>query len=113
MREWEVQLLYEDFIEDYVLWLWETRPSGRQVSGASGRKYVSSVRAWYHRLRRVQLGLGAAGSRIADLARGYGRLVPQPPPLERWGISPERLVAAWAAVRAPVQAPTSRTHACR
>ena len=87
----DYRVLVEDLVEDYAVWLAEYRPSGRQVSHKSIRKYVSSVRGWYHRFYRAELGLGAKASRIASLMRGYARLVDQPPPLERHGCTPEAL----------------------
>ena len=47
---------------------------GRQASHKSIGKYVSSVRAWYRRFYKAELGLGARGSRIVDILKGYGRL---------------------------------------
>ena len=89
--EYEYRVLIEDLVEDYAIWLAQYRPSGRQVSHKSIGKYVSSVRGWYHRFYRAELGLGAKASRISSLMRGYARLVEQPPPLERHGCAPEAL----------------------
>ena len=54
-------------------------------------KYVSQVRAWYQRRTRAVLGLGAEGSRISDVLKGYARKVDQPLPLERHGCMPDDL----------------------
>ena len=81
----------EDRIEDYAVWLAVWRPSGRQVSSKSIGKYVSSLRGWYNRFYRTDLGLGAKASRVSELMRGYARLVDQPPPIERHGCPPNAL----------------------
>ena len=67
------------------------RPSGRQASHKSIGKHVSTVRAWYHRFYRAELGQGAKASCIADILKGYGRAVDQPPPMERIGCAPADL----------------------
>ena len=53
------------------------RPSGKQASHKSIGKYVSTIRAWYRRFYRAELGQGAKGSRIADILKGYtgGRMI--------------------------------------
>lgn len=89
----EYQEAVEDLLEDMCVWICDSRPSGRQVSAESCKKYVSSVRAWYRRCYRATLGLGASGSRIADVLKGYARLVDQPPKLEREGCLPAQLEA--------------------
>jgi hypothetical protein len=66
----EYQEAVEDLLEDMCVWICDSRPSGRQVSAESCKKYVSSVRAWYRRCYRATLGLGASGSRIADVLKG-------------------------------------------
>lgn len=57
------------------MWLATFSPSGKQVSGKSISKYVSSVRGWYKRFYRARLGLGAEGSRIPDILKGCAREV--------------------------------------
>ena len=88
---YDYRVAAEDLLEDYAVWLAEYRPSGRQVSHKSILKYVSSVRGWFRRFYRAELGLGAAASRIPALMRGYARLVDQPPPRERHGCDPAAL----------------------
>ena len=88
----------EDRLEDFAIWYVTYEPFGNRVSHTSIGKYVSQVRAWYHRITRVVLGLGAEGSRIADVLKGYARLVDQPPPLEREGCMPDDLRAGLDAV---------------
>ena len=88
----------EDRLEDFAIWYATYEPFGNRVSHTSVGKYVSQVRAWYHRITRVVLGLGAEGSRIADVLKGYARLVDQPPPLEREGCMPDDLRAGLDAV---------------
>jgi hypothetical protein len=90
--------LIEDRIEDFAIWYVTFKPYGRDVSHQSMGKYVSQVRAWYHRTTRGVLGLGAEGSRVADVLKGYARLVDQPPPLEREGCMPDDLRAGIDAV---------------
>ena len=85
------RLAAEDTLEDYAVWLAVFAPSGRQISHKSVGKYCSSVRAWYKRFYRAQLGLGARDGRIPDILKGYARLVDQPPPLERHGCAPAAL----------------------
>jgi hypothetical protein len=82
----------EEALEDYAVWLAVCRPSGKQVSHASILKYVSGTRSWYRRYARRALGMGAEGSIIRDLLKGYARLIDQPPPLERLGCTPEDLM---------------------
>ena len=87
----EARLAVEDILEDYAVWLATYAPSGRQVSHTSIGKYCSSVRAWYRRFCRAQLGVGARDGRIGDILKGYARLVDQPPPRERHGCAPAAL----------------------
>ena len=84
---WEVRL------EDYAIWVAYSRPSGRQVSHASVLKYCSETRGWVVKstVPPIRLGLGADVSRIPALMRGYAREVPQPPSMERVGVTPEDL----------------------
>ena len=88
----------EDRIEDFAIWYVTFKPYGNDVSHQTMGKYVSQVRAWYHRATRGVLGLGAEGSRVADVLKGYARLVDQPPPLEREGCMPDDLRAGLDAV---------------
>ena len=97
MRQHSFQLLYEGWIEDCMVWVFTTRPSGRPVSIVSCGKYASEARGAYRRMRSARLGLPAPETRIADMVKGCSRTHPQPPPLERWGVSPQQLVMAWAA----------------
>ena len=91
MRDFEVASFWEDVLEDYAIWYVTFKPHGSEVSGETMGKYISQVRAWYKRRTRMRLGLGAEGSRIADILKGYRRLVDQPPPLEREGCMPDDL----------------------
>jgi hypothetical protein len=81
----------EERLEDFAVWYAVCRPSGRQASHKSIGKYCSSVRAWYRRFYSAELGQGAKGSRIQDILKGYGRVVDQPPPMERVGCAPSDL----------------------
>ena len=90
-RTYDTLVDVEDDLEGFVVWLAVTRPSGRQIAGDSISKYVSTLRAWYRRWYRAELGLGAAVGRIPDILRGYRRDVPQPPKLEREGCTPAML----------------------
>jgi hypothetical protein len=91
MRDFEVASFWEDVLEDFAIWYVTFQPHGNAVSGETMGKYVSQVRAWYQRRTRTRLGLGAEGSRVADILKGYRRLVDQPPPLEREGCMPDDL----------------------
>ena len=91
----------EDTLEDFALWVAVMRPSGRQCSADTIKKYVSEVRAFlFRRLRRVY-GRGSASSLIPDLLAGYARVVDQPPRLERDGCTPEGLLRGMEALRLP------------
>ena len=90
MRDFAVAGAWEDILEDFAIWYVTFKPHGRVVSVETMGKYISQVRAWYRRKTRVVLGLGAEGSRIADILKGCARLVDQPPPLEREGCMPSR-----------------------
>jgi hypothetical protein len=96
--DFDYRLFWEERLEDYALWLVVFKPSGKFISGNSLLKYCSSVRAWLLRFHRVTLGLGAAGGRIRDIAKGFATLVDQPPPLERIGCTPADLVTGMAGV---------------
>jgi len=99
MQDFDFKERYEDYLEDYAIWVSVAQPGGRgTVSHGSIGKYVSSVRGWYRRARRTVMGVGAAASRVSDILRGYGRLVPQPPPRERFGVAPASLALAWGAL---------------
>ena len=91
----------EEDLEDFAVWLAVERPSGRQVNHESIGKYVSSVRGWYRRFYRAELGLGAKASRIGDILKGYAREVPQPPRLDREGCTPSDLAAGMRALETP------------
>ena len=92
--------MVEGRLEDFAVWYAVCWPSGRQASNKSIGKYVSSVRAWYRRFYSAELGLGAHGSRIRDILKGYGRAVDQPPPMERIGCTPADLARGMAIVLA-------------
>ena len=107
-RSVDTAALWEVRLEDFVVWVCYARPSGRQVSFESAGKYASHVRGWVRKVTvpRIELGLGAAGSRIQAILRGYARDVEQPPKQERVGVTPEDLArgllagacsAAWCA----------------
>ena len=100
MHDFEYACVVEDALEDCAIWIAVCRPSGRQVSHVSIGKYISSIRGWYRRFYRARLGLGAEGSRISDILKGYAREVPQPPPLERHGCSPMALRDGLRAIEA-------------
>jgi hypothetical protein len=89
---------WEDILEDYAVWYVTFKPYGNVVSHATMSKYISQVRAWYRRRRSTVLGLGAEGSRISDVLKGYARTVDQPPPLERDGCMPDELAMGLDAV---------------
>jgi hypothetical protein len=55
----------EERLKDFAVWYAVCRPSGRQASHKTIGKYVSSVRAWYRRFYRAELGQGARGSRTS------------------------------------------------
>ena len=95
--DYEYAALIEDRLERCALWILEERPFGSFVSAKSVGKYVSQMRTWYRLAYKAVLGLGAEGSRIPDLLRGAARLVPQPPPKERLGVTPADLAAGFAA----------------
>ena len=57
------------------------------MAGGDGEQHAEG----YNRRTRTRLGLGAEGSRVADILKGYRRLVDQPPPLEREGCMPDDL----------------------
>ena len=88
MRIYPFAMFIEDKLEDMIIWLAVFRPSGIQCSHTTLGKYASSVRGWYRREERSVFGLGAQGSRINDILKGYARDVPQPPKLERVGCTP-------------------------
>ena len=52
----DYRLEAEDLLEDFAVWLAVFRPSGRQIKYKSIQKYISSVRAWYSRFYRAELG---------------------------------------------------------
>jgi hypothetical protein len=99
-QSWETAAEFEDLLEDCAVWVAVCKPSGNLVSHGSIGKYISSIRAWYRRTYRRKLGLGAEGSRINDVLKGYAREVPQPPPMERHGCTPRDLILGLERVRA-------------
>ena len=87
-----VKRLYEGVLEDWAIWSLVFQPTGRNLAVKSMLGYVSTVRAWYHRFYSPGvLGVGAAGGRMADLLKGVAREIPQAPPRERLGCTPEDL----------------------
>ena len=84
--------LEEDRLEDCIVWVLLTRPSGSQCNRETLRKYASGIRAYMFRRFKRTFGRGAACSIIPDLLAGYARLVVQPPPRERDGCTPDGLV---------------------
>ena len=99
----EVRQLYETVIEDWSIWAVKYSPSGRRLSADSQIKYVSTLRGWYHRVYRATLGVGPDNGRLRDVLKGMKRVVPQPPPRERLGVTPQGLAAGMEA-RHPVEA---------
>ena len=90
----------EERLEDFAVWYAVCRPSGKQASYKTIAKYISSVRSWYRRFYRAELGLGARAARIQDILKGYGRSVEQPPPMERIGCAPHDLAVGMELARA-------------
>jgi hypothetical protein len=74
MGDFEVASFWEDVLEEYAIWYVTFQPYGSAVSGETMGKYVSQVRAWYQRRTRTRLGLGAEGSRVADILKTLKRL---------------------------------------
>ena len=93
--DYDYMVMWEDRLEDMVVWIITFQPYGNFVSAKSAVKYASSVRGWVSRFYRCTLGLGAKGGRIGDIAKGAMRLIDHPPPVERLGVSPAQLSAAW------------------
>ena len=87
--------MWEDRLEDMIVWIITFKPYGNFVSAKSAVKYASSVRGWVSRFYRCTLGLGAKAGRIGDIAKGAMRVIDHPPPVERLGVSPAQLSAAW------------------
>ena len=81
-------------LEDFVVWLVVSRPSGRFLGARTAAKYASTVRAWYHRRTRRQLGVGASAGRLRQIAQGMLRDITHPPPRERVGVTPADLSKA-------------------
>jgi hypothetical protein len=100
MQQYEVQVFYEEAIENMFSWVYMTRPYGRVVSAASCSQYTSEARGGYRRKRRTRLGLPVESSRIPDLVKGCSRMHTQPPKRKRFGVSPRQLAAGWKAVGA-------------
>lgn len=97
MQVFSFQLMYEGWLEDCMVWVFRSRPSGRACSIKSCGKYASEARGCYRRVRQARLGLAPGATRIHDLVKGCSRLVPQPPSLERWGVTPLQLTTGWEA----------------
>ena len=92
----------ETLLEDFAVWYAVCKPSGMQASYISIGKYVSSVRAWYRRFHRAELGYGFQGSRIKDILKGYAREIDQPPARERIGCTPAYMALGMARALAGV-----------
>jgi hypothetical protein len=98
MMQHEWQVFYEDKLEDCFTWTFLCKPSGRPNSADSCYKYSSETRGAYRRMRQIRLGLPVDCCRIPDMVKGCKRSEPQPPKLERWGVTPEDLAKSWDAL---------------
>ena len=98
MMQHEWQVFYEDKLEDCFTWTFLCRPSGRPNSADSCYKYSSETRGAYRRMRQIRLGLPVECCRIPDMVKGCKRSEPQPPKLERWGVTPADLAKSWTAL---------------
>ena len=54
----EHRRMVEERLEDFAVWYAVCRPSGKQASHKSIGKYFSTIRAWYRRFYRAELGQG-------------------------------------------------------
>ena len=95
-RSFETAVMWEGRLEDCCVWIAYSRPSGRQVAHRNILKYASETRGWVHKNTQppIELGLGAKAGRIRAIMQGYARDVPQPPKLERVGVTPRNLAVA-------------------
>ena len=98
MMQHEWQVFYEDKLEDCFTWTFLCKPSGRPNSADSCYKYNSETRGAYRRMRQIRLGLPVECCRIPDMVKGCKRSEPQPPKLERWGVTPADLAGSWVAL---------------
>lgn len=98
-RSMQAAAYWELKLEDYAIWVAYCRPSGRQCSYETVLKYCSETRGWVLKstMPAIRLGLGAEVSRISALMRGYAREVPQPPKMERVGVTPSELASGMEA----------------
>ena len=85
------RLWYELQLEDCIVWLARYQPSGKQCSSKTLLQYASEIRGYSKTWHHAAIGVGAASGRLASICKGVARLVPQPPPLERYGVTPEEL----------------------
>jgi hypothetical protein len=90
----EEKVAAEELLMDFCIWLAVCRPSGRQISAKTVRKYVSTVRAWHLRTWRTHLCGDLDYGHIRDLVKGISRIVAQPAPRRRWGVRTQDLSEA-------------------
>ena len=86
----------EELLMDFALWLALCKPSGRQISARTIKKYISQVRAWHLRQYRTHLCGDLDYSAINDLMKGVCRLIQQPAKRVRYGVRTQHLSAAIA-----------------
>ena len=81
---------------DFVVWLVACRPSGRQISSESARKYVSEVQGWHRRTFGYTIGAGLEMHRLRDLYKAMRKVLPEQPKRVRYGVRTQLLARAIA-----------------
>lgn len=90
----------EDLLMDFALWLVYCKPSNRNISPRTARKYVSQVQGWHRKQPGVGHAICGGGQlpRLSAMIRGLRREVGDGTPRKRYGVRTQHLAEAMAKV---------------
>ena len=86
----------EDLLMDFALWLVYCKPTGRNISPKTARKYVSQVQGWHRKQPGVGHAICGGGrlERLAAMIKGLRKEVGDAKPRRRFGVRTQHLAAA-------------------
>jgi hypothetical protein len=81
----------EHLVMDFAIWLAMGRPSGRPIAAKTIRRYVTQVCRWHLLRFRTHLCGDLDRERILAMIKGIRRIMPERPPMRRWGVRTQDL----------------------
>ena len=79
---------------DFAVWLVVCKPSTRNISTRTARKYVGHVTSYLDRVHGAEFAGGIDLKCLRDVLKGMRRELGEQPPRERWGVRTQQLQQA-------------------